>query len=125
MPDGETVDPQSATPVYVQVADILRSRIQSGRLLPDRPVPSEAQRQQEFGVARGTARQAIALLREQGLVVTVKGRGSYVTPSRRPSSMAGGREGGQAALDPGDLGLGGSQPVPGLGYHRGGCPLGE
>jgi len=82
MPARETVDPQSATPVYVQVADILRARIQSGRLLPDRPVPSEAQLQQEFGVARGTARKAIALLREQGLVVTVKGRGSHVTPSQ-------------------------------------------
>jgi DNA-binding GntR family transcriptional regulator len=82
MPDRETVDPQRATPVYVQVADILRSRIQSGRLLPDRPVPSEAQLQQEFGVARGTARKAIALLREEGLVVTVEGRGSYVNPSR-------------------------------------------
>ena len=77
-----TVDPDSATPVYVQVADILRSRIEAGQLLPDRPVPSEAQLQQEFGVARGTARKAIALLRDQGLVVTVKGRGSYVNPGR-------------------------------------------
>ena len=81
MPARETVDPQSATPVYVQVAEILRARIESGQLLPDRPVPSETQLQQEFGVARGTARKAIALLREQGLVVTVKGRGSYVNPS--------------------------------------------
>jgi GntR family transcriptional regulator len=82
MPARETVDPESATPVYVQVADILRSRIQSGQLLPDRPVPSESQLQQEFGVARGTARKAIALLREHGFVVTVQGRGSYVNPSR-------------------------------------------
>jgi GntR family transcriptional regulator len=82
MPARESVDPQSATPVYVQVADILRSRIESGQLLPDRPVPSETQLQQEFGVARGTARKAIAVLREQGLVVTVMGRGSYVNPSR-------------------------------------------
>jgi GntR family transcriptional regulator len=81
MPARETVDPQSATPVYVQVADILRARIESGKLLPDRPVPSESQLQQEFGVARGTARKAIALLREQGFVVTVKGRGSYVNPA--------------------------------------------
>jgi DNA-binding GntR family transcriptional regulator len=78
----ETVDPQSATPVYVQVADILRARIESGELLPDRPVPSESQLQQEFGVARGTARKAISALRDQGLVVTVKGRGSYVNPAR-------------------------------------------
>jgi GntR family transcriptional regulator len=82
MPARETVDPQSAAPVYVQVADILRARIESGQLLPDRPVPSESHLQQEFGVARGTARKAIALLREQGLVVTVKGRGSYVHPAR-------------------------------------------
>jgi GntR family transcriptional regulator len=82
MPARETVDPQSATPVYVQLADILRARIESGQLIPDRPVPSESQLQQEFGVARGTARKAIAVLREQGLVVTVKGRGSYVSPAR-------------------------------------------
>jgi len=78
----QTVDPDSATPIYVQVAGILRSRIEAGQLLPDRPVPSETQLQQEFGVARGTARKAIALLRDQGLVVTVKGRGSYVNPGR-------------------------------------------
>jgi GntR family transcriptional regulator len=82
MPGRRTVDPDSATPVYVQVAEILRARIESGKLLPDRPVPSESQLQQEFGVARGTARKGIALLREQGLVVTVRGRGSFVSPTR-------------------------------------------
>ena len=66
----------------MQVANILRGRIESGVLLPDRPVPSESQLQQEFGVARGTARKAIGVLREEGLVVTVMGRGSYVNPDR-------------------------------------------
>ena len=84
MPARPTVDPDSATPVYMQVANILRGRIESGVLLPDRPVPSESQLQQEFGVARGTARKAIGVLREEGLVVTVMGRGSYVNPERRP-----------------------------------------
>ena len=82
MPARPTVDPDSATPVYMQVANILRARIESGELLPDRPVPSESQLQQEFGVARGTARKAIGVLREEGLVVTVMGRGSYVNPER-------------------------------------------
>jgi DNA-binding GntR family transcriptional regulator len=82
MPARRAVDPQSATPVYVQVADIVRLRIESGELQPDRPVPSESQLQQELGIARGTARKAIMLLREQGLVVTVRGRGSYVNPAR-------------------------------------------
>ncbi len=82
MPARDSVDPLSATPVYVQVADILRARIESGQLPPDRPVPSESQLEQEFGIARGTARKAIALLREEGLIVTVPGRGSFVKPSR-------------------------------------------
>lgn len=71
---------QSSVPVYVQVANILKERIERGELLPDRPVPSEAQLQQEFGVARATARKSIGLLREEGLVITIKGRGSYVKP---------------------------------------------
>jgi DNA-binding GntR family transcriptional regulator len=82
MPACDTVDPQSATPVYMQVAGILRARIESGQLLPDRPVPSESQLEQEFGIARGTARKAIAVLRDEGLVITVRGRGTYVNPSR-------------------------------------------
>jgi GntR family transcriptional regulator len=79
VPDvGEQIDPLGATPVYVQVANILEGRIERGKIQHNRPVPSETQLQQEFGVARGTARKAIALLRERGLVVTVRGRGSYV-----------------------------------------------
>jgi DNA-binding GntR family transcriptional regulator len=42
------------------------------------PIPSEAQIQQEFGLARETARKAVALLREEGWVATVPGMGIYV-----------------------------------------------
>lgn len=76
--DGDQVDPLGPTPVYVQVADIITRRIETGILQPNRPVPSELQLQQEFGIARGTARKSIGVLRERGLVVTVPGRGSYV-----------------------------------------------
>jgi len=43
------------------------------------PGPSEKELVDTFGVARTTARSAIAWLREQGAVRTVAGRGSYVT----------------------------------------------
>jgi GntR family transcriptional regulator len=75
---ARTVDPLSAVPVYKQVAAILRDRIASGELQSDRPVPSEAHLVQEYGVARGTVRRAIEVLRDEGLVVTVQGRGTYV-----------------------------------------------
>jgi DNA-binding GntR family transcriptional regulator len=64
--------------VYVQLADILARRIEAGELKPDYPLPSENQLQQAYGVSRNTARHAIALLRERGLVYTVTGRGTYV-----------------------------------------------
>jgi GntR family transcriptional regulator len=77
---ARAVDPLSSVPVYRQVAEIIRQRIESGELAPDRPVPSEAHLVQEYGIARGTARRAIEVLRDQGLVVTVQGRGTYVKP---------------------------------------------
>lgn len=63
---------------YRQIAAILRQRIQRGDLQAGQPIPSEVALQQEFGVARHTARHAVAQLREWGLVVTVPGLGTYV-----------------------------------------------
>jgi GntR family transcriptional regulator len=74
------IDHDGPTPLYVQVADAIEARIHGGELQPNRPVPSENQLVQEYGIARGTARKAIDLLRERGLVTTVVGRGTYVLP---------------------------------------------
>jgi GntR family transcriptional regulator len=65
-------------PLYTQLADILRDMITSGELRPRSPLPSESYLQQEQGVSRGTVRTAVAVLRDEGLVVTIGGRGTYV-----------------------------------------------
>ncbi len=78
----EGYDPLAPVPRYRQIADIIRKRIESGELQPERPIPSESAIMQEFGVARATARHAVELLREQGLVVKVPGLGTYV---RKPA----------------------------------------
>lgn len=77
------IDREGPTPLYVQVADAIQARIEAGELLPDRPIPSENQLVQEYGIARGTARKTIELLRERGLVVTIVGRGTYVVSKPR------------------------------------------
>ena len=76
--DSETIDPGVATPLWRQLAAILRARIRSGTYPPGRVMPSEKQLEQEFGLSRNTARRSVALLRDEGLIVTVAGRGSYV-----------------------------------------------
>ena len=71
-------DPLGPVPRYRQIADIIRARIESGELEPDRPIPSEASIMGEFAVARATARHAVAVLDEEGLVTRVPGVGVCV-----------------------------------------------
>lgn len=65
-------------PLYTQLADILREMIAKGEFQPRSPLPSESYLQQEQGIARGTVRTAIGILRDEGLVVTISGRGTFV-----------------------------------------------
>jgi GntR family transcriptional regulator len=75
-----TVDPYSFEPLYRQLAAILRARIEAGEFARLAVLPSESTLVQEHGVSRETARKAIAVLREEGLVFTVPQRGTYVGP---------------------------------------------
>lgn len=65
-------------PVYRQVAAIIRARIEAGEIPPGRAIPSEKQLVGEYGIARETARKAVKVLRDEGLVEIVQGRGAYV-----------------------------------------------
>lgn len=77
---AKKIDVYSAIPAYAQLASILREQIEQGRIAPGDPIPSETTLQQEYGVARGTVRKAIEMIRDQDLVVTVQGRGTFVKP---------------------------------------------
>lgn len=76
-------DPRSYKPAYREVADALRSKIAAGEFGPGDQMPSETKLQTEFNVSRITARSAIDLLRQEGLVVVEHGRGVFV-PERPP-----------------------------------------
>lgn len=73
-----TVDYHDPTPVYQQLAAVIRARIESGESAPRDPIPSEKQLVQEYGVARETVRHAVRLLREEGYVYTLPQRGTFV-----------------------------------------------
>jgi DNA-binding GntR family transcriptional regulator len=73
-----TVDPLSGEATYRQLARILRDRITSGEFPKGTPLPSAKTLAQEHGLAVGTVTRAVDVLRDEGLVVTVPGRGVYV-----------------------------------------------
>jgi GntR family transcriptional regulator len=92
----------SARPRYRRVADELRRRILGGAIPPGALLPAESALIAEFGVSRGTVREALALLRAEGLTVTEHGRGTYarpVPPVRRLSADRYRREQEQLAGD--------------------------
>ena len=77
--DVPQINPRGAEPPYRQIAAWLRARIEAGEFRPgEDPLPSEKDLIQLFGVARDTARRAVQVLRDEGLVVTVPQRGTYV-----------------------------------------------
>ncbi|MFG1766390.1 GntR family transcriptional regulator [Micromonospora parva] len=75
--------PHYGLPRYRVIAEELRERIESGVIPPGALLPTESALTAEFHAARGTVRQAIAALREAGLVATEHGRGTYATPRQR------------------------------------------
>ena len=68
-------------PASRRIADELRRSIESGELAPGAQLPSERQLAATYGTARNTAREAIRLLADSGLVTAEQGRGAFVRRS--------------------------------------------
>jgi GntR family transcriptional regulator len=68
----------SDVPLYVQIADSLLDRIESGRLLPGDRLPPERELSDGLGVNRLTLRRALRVLESQGLLIRRQGSGTYV-----------------------------------------------
>jgi GntR family transcriptional regulator len=65
-------------PLYHQIANVLRSRIDVHEWAPQEQLPSESSLAVSFGVSPLTVRQALALLAEEGRVRREQGRGTFV-----------------------------------------------
>lgn len=58
---------------------MIRGRIGDGTYPPGTRVPSVVQLGSEFGIANVTAQKVVRALRDEGLIRTEPGMGSYVT----------------------------------------------
>ncbi len=64
--------------LYKQVAAEIRDAIHAGTHTPGQPLPSETDLMGTYGVSRPTVRQAVSMLRAEGLVDVIHGKGSFV-----------------------------------------------
>ncbi|WP_431857127.1 GntR family transcriptional regulator [Azospirillum sp.] len=74
---------RSRVPLYIQVATLLRRRIEDGQFAAGQKMPTLDELEREFQVARVTVRQAIDLLQKEGLVWRQQGKGTFVSQDMR------------------------------------------
>ncbi|QIZ39220.1 GntR family transcriptional regulator [Saccharopolyspora sp. ASAGF58] len=74
------------TPKHAQLREILRE-LASEELLPGSPVPSERDLAVRYGVSRLTVREAVGQLVAEGLLVRVRGKGTFTTRPRVDSQL--------------------------------------
>jgi GntR family transcriptional regulator len=70
---------RSLVPLYVQVASVMRQRVETGQWLEGDKISTIDELEREFGVARVTIRQAIEILSSEGLLNAQQGRGTFVS----------------------------------------------
>jgi len=74
------LDPDLPVPLHQQLAALLRQQIASGALTGR--VPSILSLAQQHGISHRTAAHALASLRDEGLIVSVRGKGYYLATTR-------------------------------------------
>jgi len=75
----DTVDTEKySPPKYFQISRDVVSMIQSGKLKPGTPVPSENEIIEKYKVSNTTARKALHELEKEGWVTRLKGKGTFV-----------------------------------------------
>ncbi|NPV51977.1 MAG: GntR family transcriptional regulator [Firmicutes bacterium] len=72
------VNRDNPIPLYVQIKDFWKRRIESGELQPGDQLPAEQDLCEQHGVSRITVKQAINALASEGLVIRHQGRGTFV-----------------------------------------------
>jgi GntR family transcriptional regulator len=78
MSDLSKVYDRSRVPLYIQVASVMRRRIETNQWVPGQKISTLVELEREFEVARVTIRQAIDILRQEGLLHSEQGRGTFV-----------------------------------------------
>jgi GntR family transcriptional regulator len=76
------IDKKSPIPIYFQIKEDIKEKINNGIWKNGQYIDSERQICEEYGVSRMTVRQAIGELTREGMLVTEKGKGTFVSTNK-------------------------------------------
>ena len=71
-------------PIYVQLREQIRSAVGQGRLVPGAQLPTMRQVAVQLKIDLNTVQRAYAELEREGVLTTVRGRGSFVAAQTPP-----------------------------------------
>lgn len=77
------------TPIYLQLREIVRNKIDEGEYAPGTAIPSENELAALYGINRITVRSAVDALVNEGLLRRVQGKGVFVVGSKMEQSLEG------------------------------------
>lgn len=78
---------KSNKPIYLQLREIIRNKIEEGEYMPGTAIPSENKLSEVFGVNRITTRNAVDALVNEGLLKRVQGKGVFVVGNKNVVSI--------------------------------------
>ncbi len=89
--DRQRIDAAKPTPLYLQVADLIRDEIKDGVIRIGDALPSERELSDMVGISRVTVRKAIETLLREGLLSRKHGSGTYIAPRiEQPAALLAG-----------------------------------
>lgn len=74
-------------PIYLQLREIIRNKIDEGEYLPGTAIPSENKLAETFGINRITVRNAVDALANEGILKRVQGKGVFVVGKKDEISI--------------------------------------
>jgi GntR family transcriptional regulator len=86
--DGSENTINYKTPIYLQLREIIRNKIEDGEYTPGTAIPSENELSETYGINRITVRNAINALVNEGLLRSVQGKGVFVVGNKAEETIA-------------------------------------
>ncbi|MEG2417310.1 MAG: GntR family transcriptional regulator, partial [Eubacterium sp.] len=78
----EKIRRENPKPLYVQLEELIRNKIEEGEWKAQTAIPSESELNRMFGVSRMTIRSACSQLVQEGLLYRVPGKGTFVADAK-------------------------------------------
>ncbi|MBR0577057.1 GntR family transcriptional regulator [Proteiniclasticum sp. BAD-10] len=75
------------SPMYLQLREVIRTKIEDGEYQPGMAIPSENELAETYGINRMTVRSAIDTLIREGMLLSVQGKGVFVVGKKHERNL--------------------------------------